>query len=112
LRFHIVVSFLGCCHCPRRGQNALFASAHKQKLGFARKNRLFQPAFPGQAHAPGLRQQRLQLIELPLLVFADLVADDAANRCPANRPPRAAARQNRATNGAYAGTDRSAFVPL
>jgi hypothetical protein len=37
-----------------------------------------------------------------LLVFADLVADDTANRCAADRSARAAARQHRTGNGADA----------
>src|ERR1035437_10282097 len=45
-----------------------------------------------------------------LLVFADLVADDAADCRAADRPDRAAARKHGTTHGANPGANRS--VPV
>jgi len=47
-----------------------------------------------------------------VVVAANLVADDTTDCCAAYRAHCAAARQDRASYGTYAGTDRGIFVPL
>jgi len=59
---------------------------------------------PYQADASRIRYCR------HLLAFANLVADQATDRCTAHRSDRAAARKHGTTHGTDSGANRSVFV--
>src|SRR3972149_6222967 len=81
----IILSCLASCRIPRRHSN-------------------------NDAPAVSGRRVVSLLLWVALLAFADLVADEATDRCTANRSDRAAARKDCTTNGADSSADRSTFV--
>jgi hypothetical protein len=85
-----------------------------------RRNDLWSNAKAAEAHVRGKydflvavahKPRYFRALQLALLAFADLIADQAADRGTAHRTERAAARKDRTPEGTYAGANRGVLVP-